>query len=98
VVRKALELEHMDMARFLLTLRTPSRGWQNRLMHEDAFMIVEGLYEMESVRKFLYELWGRGLDDIGADHSKRTYILQIRPGASSLFFQPITADITNPKR
>ena len=60
---KALELEHMDMARFLLALRTPSRCWQKRLLREDAFMIVKNLHEMESVRKFLHDIWGKEPED-----------------------------------
>jgi len=30
----ALAREHMDMARFLLTLRNPSRGWKKKLITE----------------------------------------------------------------
>ncbi|KAK0647022.1 hypothetical protein B0T16DRAFT_171878 [Cercophora newfieldiana] len=54
----AVEREHMDMVRFLLTLRTPSRRWQKKLLGEKAGRYIENIDTLDSMRSFLNETWG----------------------------------------
>lgn len=55
----ALTREHLDMARFLLTLRTPSRRWKKRLLGRyTRGKSAHRNRELESIPKFLLELWG----------------------------------------
>jgi len=55
----ALAREHLDMARFLLTLWAPSRRWKKRLLSKyTRWQLVHRIEELESIPKFLLEVWG----------------------------------------
>jgi hypothetical protein len=66
----ALGREHFDMARFLLTLRNPSRRWKRAVMNyqntewmwnANKWRYIYHMPELESIPRFLDEIWGEEL-------------------------------------
>jgi len=67
---EALGREHFDMARFLLTLRNPSRRWKRAVMshrntewmwNANKWRYIYQMPELDSIPRFLDEIWGEEL-------------------------------------